>query len=322
MTKALGAARFTLRLAALGTFAALSAGACSREVELGSDSAGARAGSGGTGGAAGTSGGHAGTAGSVAQGGGVAQGGSAGESGAGGQSEPGCVPVACHGKLYQCGNCMDDDGDGKFDAADPECTGPCDNSEASFDVDLPGAGADKCTEDCFFDNGNGAGNDGCRFSYRCDPLSVGPDYPPSGLSSCAYDETASVPGGGSCAELSAAQAPACANVCGPLTPNGCDCFGCCEIPANSEHYVSLAGGASECTTATLDDPRACPPCTPVPSCANPCDACESCVGRAGPASSCTSGAGCNGLKACDASVIAPCPQGFYCITGCCVPEPR
>ncbi len=307
MTGALGAARFTLGFAALAAFAAA---ACSRDIELGSDGAAARAGSGG----AGASAGYAGTGGVVA---------TAGEGGAAGASEAGCVPVACHGKLYECGDCTDNDGDGKLDAADPECTGPCDNSERSFDVDLPGAGADKCTEDCFFDNGNGAGNDGCRFSYRCDPLSVAPDYPPSGLASCAYDEAATISGGGTCVELGAAQAPACASACGPLTPNGCDCFGCCEIPANSRHYVSLAGGASECTSATLGDPSACPPCTQVPSCSNPCDDCESCVGRPEPLPSCMNGsAGCDGLKSCDVNAIAPCARGFYCITGCCVPEPR
>jgi len=316
MTLALGAARFTLGLVAFGLCAAALASACSRDIMLGADSASGRGGSAGTGGSAGARAGNAGF-------GGVATGGGSGESGASGAGgEPACVPVSCHNKVYACGNCLDDDGDGKIDAADPECTGPCDDREDSFDVGLPGSGADKCTEDCFFDNGNGSGNDGCRFSHRCDPVSVAPDYPPTGSSSCAYDETTKIPGGGSCAELSAAQASSCADVCGPLTPNGCDCFGCCELPANSGHFVALGGAVNTCSSATLDDPVACPPCTQVPSCTNACDDCESCVGRPEPLPSCTSGSACNGLKSCDSRVIAPCAQGFYCITGCCVPEPR
>jgi len=41
--------------------------------------------------------------------------------------------------LEICGNCIDDDGDGKIDARDPECTGVCDNTEDSFFLGIPGA---------------------------------------------------------------------------------------------------------------------------------------------------------------------------------------
>jgi len=297
--------------------AALVAAGCSRDIPLGYDVTNAGAPSG----AAGHSG--AGMAGqSVGGSGGVpiAQGGAAGAP------ERECVPATCHGMKYACGDCMDNDHDGKIDAEDPECTGPCDDLEDSFDVGLPGSGSDKCSQDCFFDNGNGAGNDGCRFSHQCDPLSVAPDYPPTGSAACAYDENANVPGGnGSCADLRLDQAASCASVCGPLTPNGCDCFGCCELPAGSFHFIGLGAAASTtpCTIDNLDDPQACPVCTQVKSCTNPCDPCESCVGRPEPLASCAGTPACpDTLKQCDFAGPKLCLQGYYCVTGCCVAEPR
>ena len=280
---------------------------CSRDALLGSDQLAApvsTAGGGGGGGGAGVP--------------------AAGGAGTGATE---CLPASCRGKVYACGNCEDDDGDGLVDANDPECSGPCDDDEGSFDVALPGSGSQACEEDCFFDRGNGIGND-CRYSQRCDPLSVAPDYPPSGDASCAYDENAKIPGGNlGCAELGAAQPDTCAEVCGPLTPNGCDCFGCCELPAGSGSYVALGSrGAdgSSCTLATLADPASCHPCTPVPSCMNPCGACESCVGRPAPLPSCGAAApACASLFApCTGARGTSCPASSYCITGCCVPEPR
>ena len=302
--------------------------ACSRDIPLGSDQTSGGAPSAGSGGAGGA-GGHA-AAGGIGggTGGTIVVGGSGGEpsaeGGAAGAPEHTCVPATCHGQTYACGDCKDNDGDGKIDAEDPECTGPCDDLEDSFDVGLPGSSANKCSQDCFFDNGNGAGNDGCRFSHSCDMLSVAPDYPPTGLASCAYDENAKVPGGNeSCADLRAEQASSCSAVCGPLTPNGCDCFGCCELPAGSFHFVGLGAGANTCTVENLDDPQACPPCTPVASCMNRCDACESCVDRPEPLASCTGGVACpDTVTPCDFGGPKLCPQGFYCITGCCVAEPR
>jgi hypothetical protein len=306
--------------------AVIGGAACSQDIPLGSDftSGGAQAGtsSGATGGlggqaATGGEGGRAAASGS----GGVA---AAGEAGAAGAPEQTCVPATCHGMTYECGDCKDNDGDGKIDALDPECTGPCDNDESSFDVGLPGSNADKCSQDCFFDNGNGAGNDGCRFSHQCDPLSVAPDYPPTGSAACAYDENAKIPGGGSCADLRAEQAASCTAVCGPLTPNGCDCFGCCELPGGSFHYVGLGANARGCNAENLDDPVACPLCTPVEACMNPCDPCEVCVGRPEPLESCMGSADqCSGVfDPCDPTGPTLCPAGSYCITGCCVPEPR
>jgi hypothetical protein len=315
--------RHALRAARVLIVVSLLAGTtCSRDIPLGSDETSGASATGGSGGQPATgAGGYGATGGTIGIGGE-----SAPEAGAAGTPEHTCVPATCHGKTYACGDCKDNDGDGKIDAEDPECTGPCDDREDSFDVGLPGSSADKCSEDCFFDNGNGAGNDGCRFSHQCDPLSVAPDYPPTGSAACGYDENAAIPGGGTCSDLRAAQATSCGTVCGPLTPNGCDCFGCCELPAGSSHFVSLGSGSSgtACTVDSLADPTACPPCTPVDSCMNTCDACESCVGRPDPLPSCMGGTdACSGIfEPCDRSGPMLCPAGSYCITGCCVPEPR
>src|SRR5262245_60451209 len=42
------------------------------------------------------------------------------------------VEAACQGHVYACGNTIDDDGDGLIDAQDPDCLGPCDNTEDSY----------------------------------------------------------------------------------------------------------------------------------------------------------------------------------------------
>jgi len=230
-----------------------------------------------------------------------------GTAGAGAGS---CEPATCYGRTYKCGNCRDDDGDGLIDSEDPECTGPCDDAEDSLSVALPGGNSASCQKDCYFDRGGGSGNDQCRYSERCDPLSVPPDYNPSGESSCSYDENARVPGSNStCSELAVTQPATCAEICGPLTPNGCDCFGCCELPANSGTYIWLETSK---------------PCTPVKACKNDCDPCEVCVGRPKPLFSCESGTpACpSDYRTCIEPGDGACPVGSYCVTGCCIPEPR
>src|SRR6185295_8929281 len=67
----------------------------------------------------------------------------------------------------QCTNCKDDDGDGKIDGADLECTGAADNDEGSFATGIPGDNRDPKWQDCFFDGNSGAGDDGCRYSTDC-----------------------------------------------------------------------------------------------------------------------------------------------------------
>jgi len=293
--------------------------ACSSTIKLGQDLP--LAGGGGGASAAGTAGtldlsGSSSTAG----GGGVAAGGSGGGE---------CHVTACQGKVFACGDCMDNDGDGLVDSKDPECTGPCDDTEDSFFGGIPGQNNAPCHEDCFFDQDTGSGNDQCFWNQACDQLSVAPSYSPSGDKRCSYDPAAKTPGTtASCTELEATQAAACLSYCRPLTPNGCDCFGCCELPADSGKFVWLGSSdknAGTCNENTLSDPTACHPCTPVPSCFNRCDPCEVCVGRTTPSSTCGGSATVRcpvGQAACGQPNESNCDASEYCITGCCVPEPK
>jgi hypothetical protein len=186
-----------------------------------------------------------------------------------------CVPASCAGAPLACGDCADNDGDGLIDMDDSECTHPCDGSEDSLSV--PGEPGDDtrvaCRSDCFFDGNGGSGDDGCLASHRCDPMQVGPRFDPEGPD-CSYR-----PDAGICAP----QSETCRARCLPLTPNGCDCFGCCELARGTGRYVWLnstdARGFSCNTIADADDPDRCRPCTPVPECLNTCDACERCIGE-------------------------------------------
>lgn len=286
--------------------------ACSSQVEVGANLPSAVGGS--------ASGAGQGAGGSVAVSG---NGGRSGDAGnADGGAAP-CVETRCGGELYACGNCRDDDGDGLVDALDPECLGPCDDTEDSFYRSLPGGG---CRQDCYFDGDRGAGNDGCLWSHACDPKSVAPDYPPSGNRACAYDPAITLDDAGmTCAAAFDEQPAACRDACLPLTPNGCDCFGCCEWPPSSGNFFYLGSRSAQgvlCDAAHVNDPSVCRPCTPVPSCMNPCEPCEVCVGRPRPDPSCEPGGSRCGadVQACDPS--SGCGPTYYCITGCCVEAPR
>lgn len=265
-------------------------------------------------------------------GGATSQGTPGGSSTSGGAAPSGgeatCQITACQGKVYRCGNCIDDDADGVTDSADAECTGPCDDTEDSYFGGIPGQNNAPCHADCYFDQDTGQGNDQCYWSQNCDPLSVAPSYPPSGDKRCAYDPAAKIPGtSASCDELGATQSATCATYCGPLTPNGCDSFGCCELPADSGKFVwigSTVGNVGSCTRETVADPASCQPCTPVPSAFNACDPCEVCVGRTAPAASCTAtGNRCPpGDRACGLPGELACDLGQYCVTGCCEAAPK
>lgn len=288
-------------LAALGL---LFVHGCGQTVEVGRDDALSAAGAGAA-------------AGSLALGGlaGVAAlGGSAGHGGV----AP-CQVTLCRGKAYECGNCSDDDADGRSDSLDPDCLGPCDDDELGLSTGLKASQAAACRQDCYFDGDAGPGNDKCEWSHACDPLSVAPDYPPSGEARCEFGASMGV----DCAALESAQTQACLDVCLSLVPNGCDCFGCCELPGGSGqyHFVGKGRGAQGCQRDTLDDPVACPPCTPVPSCLNACDDCETCVDKA-PDPSCNPGSACPGGAA-ECGPEKSCEFGDYCVTGCCrrAPEP-
>lgn len=288
--------------------------------------------------------------------------GAAAESGADANTGP-CVPRACAGGggVAQCADCIDNDGDGLSDERDPECLGPCDNTEGPVLLTgVPGETGGRCRVDCYFDAGNGSGSDGCRWDHRCDPLSVAPNFPPEG-SSCPY--TPSSVGGMTCPATQPAQ---CLNSCRPITPNGCDCFGCCTFPALRGRPAAMGGeyvwlgsrnaeGVGTCTLANVTDTSACQSCTPVPSCFNDCGPCEVCIGRPMPPPECFpssmpdggvpgsdggDGGGSSsdgsvpttdggtpatqcpaGIQACGLPGQAACPTNFYCTTGCCIPIP-
>jgi hypothetical protein len=288
-------------------------------------------GGGGSGGASGSgAGGGGGIAGNGAtSGGGGTTGGSGpagswGTTGSGGGSGGGCDPNG-----PKCNNCKDDDGDGRIDAADPECVGPLDNDEATFATGIPGDNMDPCRQDCFFDGNSGAGDDGCDWNFKCDPASPGANL----TKSCPYDSNYK--------NCPTTQSQVCLDTCRKVTPNGCDCFGCCLVPgANTPVYL-----ASTCTAADFGDPVKCPPCTQVTACLNPCDHCEICVGKSTLPSDCsvpppptgtggtsggsggtggaggaagTAGSPCNaGATYCGPGGVA-CPTGSFCVTGCCI----
>lgn len=222
----------------------------------------------------------------------------------------------CTPGTTQCTNCIDDDKDGKFDWQDPECTGPLDNDEASFGTGIPGDNVDACKQDCFFDGNSGSGNDGCLWEVGCqrpnpDPISC----PNLDLQSPQCNN----------------QTPQkCLDFCLPLTPNGCDCFGCCAVPRadGGSAFVLLSG---TCNSQVLDDPSKCTACQQKADCVNTCGRCELCVGKTELPADCAPGADAgvdsgtptgqvceNGQQICNATVL--CSGGYTCVTGCCVPQ--
>jgi hypothetical protein len=219
-----------------------------------------------------------------------AAGGSAAASSVDG-STPDCQPTPCADRFYACGDCLDNDADGRVDTADPECLGACDDEEELLSTGIPGQNQSQCRMDCYFDNDSGGGNDQCQWDHRCDPLSVAPDFPPSGDDACAYDP-AFIVDTSTCGEAESSQPQPCLDVCLTLTPNGCDCFGCCEIPRDSGQFVWIGNevdGVGTCELALLSDSSACPPCTPVSGCQNPCEGCERCIGEEAPTTACAPG---------------------------------
>jgi hypothetical protein len=171
---------------------------------------------------------------------------------------------ACFGKVWACGDGLDNDGDKLVDALDPDCTGPCDNSEGSFEIAIPGANMDNCKQDCYWDDDSGDGNDGCAWTHKCDPKD------PSKTLKCPYD--ASYTG---CPK---SQSALCLSTCLKITPNGCDCFGCCEIwtPAGKYKDTVFLGSGPTCTAKT---PQNCFACTQVKDCLATCGPCQLCLGK-------------------------------------------
>jgi hypothetical protein len=245
-----------------------------------------------------------------------------------------CNVTMCAGMVYACGDCIDNDADCNIDMNDPDCLSPCDNDEAVFAMNTPGGSGGFCRSDCFYDDDTGYGNDDCYWGHKCDPLEVAPYFPPEG-SKCAYDPNTLIPGTAlTCSDAMNAQSTACHDYCGPLTPNGCDCFGCCEIPgAPTPVWLgSATSGTATCDLAHLADPLACKPCTIVTSCFNACDTCEICIGKPTAPPECITQQCPPGVQLCNppygalvcADIVDPIthqPRPTYCKNGCCVPSP-
>ncbi len=234
-----------------------------------------------------------------------------------------CVPTECQGQVYECGNCLDDDRDCQVDTNDTDCWGPCDNNEAGWAGEVPGQqNQSECnTMDCYFDANSGAGNDECHWSHSCDPLE------PSG---CVYDPATNLPGTPlGCAELEMTQAMECLDYCAPLVPNGCDCFGCCDVTLGDGTMVTVYLGTrdpeTDVGTCNLDnaaDPVLCNPCTQVGACINTCEECELCIGEVELPPECEEQECPEPLQACGQPGQDPCPKNQACVTGCCVPRPQ
>lgn len=237
----------------------------------------------------------------------------------------------CTASAAQCSNCMDDDGDGKIDGFDPECTGPLDNDEATFATGIPGDNKDSINQDCFFDGDSGGGNDGCNQHVCCllgaqtkqeciddlqglvnNPTTEGNKY---NKDNC-YQPLGTVP-----------IPQQCIDVCGPISPPGCDCFGCCVVcdPMNPSSCVTIdvnPAVSPDCTPDTLTDPTKCKPCTQNDSCGNTTCGGATCILCPGQDPS-TLPPECNGSTACPTGSMAcgtdgSCPTGSYCSNGCCI----
>jgi len=255
-----------------------------------------------------TSGSSQSTASAATSSGGAGGAGGVSGTGVGGGTGPGgdCTPGAT-----ECTDCIDNDGDGWIDSWDINCIGPLDDDETNFATGIPGDNKDPCKQDCFFDGNSGSGDDGCLWDLACDPNNPGAD------SGCPYDP----------AKMNCPPPPSqeCLDNCAALTPNGCDCFGCCEItlPNMSTVTVLIEFG---CTADKLADPTVCKPCAQQQGCLNPCDPCEYCLGKTVLPPECGSDGGGGGTNGCasDEQPCAPefpCPANFYCLTGCCIQIP-
>ena len=221
-----------------------------------------------------------------------------------------------------CSDGIDNDDDGLTDGFDPECTGPADNDEGTFATGIPGDNRDPKWQDCFFDGNSGAGDDNCRYATGCLTGDLEPDD-----KDCTLTD-------------------ACIKFCAPLTPNGCDCFGCCTVQSANGDSVDIEIGAS-CSLDKVEDTDACPRCVKSDTCGNTCGHCELCPGKtiedlpedcgptggggagSGTGGGATGGTGTGGGPSytCDSGeqVCGPglptCGLGTYCSLGCCLVQP-
>jgi hypothetical protein len=238
-----------------------------------------------------------------------------------------CTPTG----TTQCSDCLDNDLDGKIDGFDPECTGPADDREDSFATGIPGDNIDSTKQDCFFDGNSGSGDDGCDQHTCC--LLQAPDKATCALlapkaNANQYDRTKCyMPFG------TTPVPQKCIDVCGPLTPPGCDCFGCCTVcnasgcadiiinPAvspdcNQDNITDLGPDGID---STGDEP--CKRCVKITQCGNTECGGETCILCPGQdpstlPSHCTEQTCPDGISACDG--MGACPAGKFCSNGCCI----
>ncbi len=168
--------------------------------------------------------------------------------------DDGSIEILCNGTPCACSDGEDNDGDGLVDGLDSECTGPFDNDESTFATGIPGDNSDPKWQDCFFDGNSGAGDDTCRYHTDCLTGDLPEDDP-----DCQISDT-------------------CKEFCAPLTPPGCDCFGCCEVQTEDGESLHIIVGET-CSLSVIDDEEACPRCEPTSICNNECGECEICIGQ-------------------------------------------
>lgn len=234
--------------------------------------------------------------------------GSSGETG----EEQFCEECPTEDGTAVCRDRVDNDQDGLVDLADPDCLFPCDNSESQFDADPWGLYPATCDQNCFVDlvhDFEWPQGDECRSHQRCDPVFEPECWNPN-------------PYPGACDEPT----QTCLDTCLPAVPNGCDCFGCCELRGPNgtvtvRVHDSDSDGGLQCSSV---DQTKCEPCTVREDCFNPCEpeACEWCFGELAPPPGCEE-------VACDGQTCTIGPDGrddcedpcAYCSYGCCVRTP-
>jgi len=217
----------------------------------------------------------------------------------------------CESDSPQCNNCLDDDSDGFVDGFDPECVGPLDDREDSFATGIPGDNSDPIKQDCFFDGNSGAGDDRCDIHVCC-LLDLGDGECPEEYKPSQYDPADCEP------------SAACIANCLPLTPPGCDCFGCCTIcdgAGDCYDILTNESVAPNCDQSVIDDPALCPPCIKTEDC-NPGDCipleCNLCPGMTPDdlPPECDSPTCPGDLTPCTNNT--DCLQDQFCSVGCCI----
>lgn len=219
------------------------------------------------------------------------------------------ISEGCRPDGPECDNCLDDDGDGLADGFDPHCISSLDDDESSFATGIPGDNRDAVKQDCFFDGDSGGGNDGCDLHVCC-LLDLGGGPCPEEFRPNQYDPAACTVG------------EDCARNCGPLTPPGCDCFGCCTLCNDSgcSDVMTHPAVAPECDVGAIDDPDRCPPCVQQTACSTPCEptGCVLCPGQRPEdlPPECAGGSCPGDLRPCDET--RDCLETEFCAGGCCI----